>query len=433
MKDYLSLFDTCIYRFESRYNVMEEKDLGITGDISSMLTPEHSVSAMNCFQGCPYTNTAFRFDVITDGEKVRAASWKWLPNAMYRVGEAEGFTVQTVTAVIPGKVGDKKVMIMGHTDTMPIGDPNSWTVNPLGEMKDGRIYGRGSNDNKFGVAQCTFIAKMLQDLNIELDSDLLFTAYSDEEYGGGGGTLSACIGYPCDVFVNTDGGNNELWPVALGGQAMELNITSNELLDSSVPVAEALHIAMKALEPFGERRRNELHQNPHYTGTDMQRSAFRITGFKAGEMGCDLSHGKLQFSYYTDRSREEIYQELGEIEAQIQAQLPALNVETKGFEPMSRFFDYGIMEDSMGVIDAFQRASIAATGKEIPVTASCLTDLNLILAYGSKSALNFGLVRDFKLYGGAHQPDEFVECDQLVDHTKKLALFVLDFCGGHVK
>ncbi|MBR6748135.1 MAG: hypothetical protein IKM07_04290, partial [Clostridia bacterium] len=102
MKDYISLFDTCIYRFESRYNVMEEKDLGITGDISSMLTPENSVSAMNCFQGCPYTNTAFRFDVITDGEKVRAASWKWLPNAMYRVGETEGFTVQTVTAVIPG-------------------------------------------------------------------------------------------------------------------------------------------------------------------------------------------------------------------------------------------------------------------------------------------------------------------------------------------
>ena len=338
-----------------------------------------------------------------------------------------------VTAVIPGKVGNKKVMIMGHTDTMPIGDLSSWTVNPLGEMKDGRIYGRGSNDNKFGVAQCTFIAKMLQDLNIELDSDLLFTAYSDEEYGGGGGTLSACIGYPCDVFINTDGGNNELWPVALGGQAMELNITSNELLDSSVPVAEALHIAMKALEPFGQRRRDELHANPHYTGTDMQRSAFRITGFKAGEMGCDLSHGKLQFSYYTDRSREEIYRELGEIEAQIQAQLPALNVETKGFEPMSRFFDYGIMEDDLGVIDAFQRASVAATGKETPVTASCLTDLNLILAYGSKNSLNFGLVRDFKLYGGAHQPDEFVECDQLVDHTKKLALFVLDFCGGHVK
>ncbi len=338
-----------------------------------------------------------------------------------------------VTAVIPGKVGNKKVMIMGHTDTMPIGVPESWTVNPLGEIKDGRIYGRGSNDNKFGVAQCTFLARMLKDLGIELDADLLFTAYSDEEYGGGGGTLSACIGYPCDVFVNTDGGNNELWPVALGGQAMELTLESGELLDSSATVAEGLFIAMKAMEDFGQRRRDELHINPHYTGTDMQRSAFRITGFKAGEMGCDLSKGKIQFSYYTDRSRDEIYAELAEIEQTIKAQLPALNLTTKGFEPMSRFFDYGQMEDQMGVIDAFQRASIAATGKETPVTASCLTDLNLILAYGSKASLNFGLVRDFKLYGGAHQPDEFVECDQLVEHTKKLALFVLDFCGGHEK
>lgn len=338
-----------------------------------------------------------------------------------------------VTAVIPGRKGNKRVMIMGHTDTMPIGDEASWTVNPLGEMKDGRIYGRGSNDNKFGVAQCTFIAELLRDLQIELDADLLLTAYSDEEYGGGGGTLSACIGYPCDVYVNTDGGNNELWPVALGGQAMELNIQSKELLDSSVTVAEALHIAMKALEPFGERRRRELDINPHYHGTDMQRSAFRITGFKAGEMGCDLSHGRLQFSYYTDQSEAVIRAELQAIEDEIRAQLPGLNVETKGFEPMSRFFEYGQMEDTLGVIDGFQRAGIAAAGKEIPVSASCLTDLNLILQFGSKNSLNFGLVRDFKLYGGAHQPDEFVECDQLVDHTKKLALFILDWCGGHEK
>jgi len=334
-----------------------------------------------------------------------------------------------VTAVIPGKKGDKRVMVLAHTDTMPIGDEESWTVNPLGEMKDGRIYGRGSNDNKFGIAECTFIVEMFQKLGIKLDADLLLTAYSDEEYGGGGGTLSACIGYPCDVYINTDGGNNELWPVALGGQAIEMNITSKELLDSSETVVEALHIAMNALRPFGERRRKELDINPHYHGTDMQRSAFRITGFKAGEMGCDLSHGKIQCSYYTDQSEETIMAELKAIEDEIKEKIQPLQVETVGFEPMSRYFEYGQMEDTTGVLDAFQRASMASTGKEIPVTASCLTDLNLILQYGSKNSLNFGLVRDFKLYGGAHQPDEFVECDQLVDHTKKLALFLLEWCG----
>ncbi len=336
-----------------------------------------------------------------------------------------------VTARIPGRVGAKSVMLLAHTDTMPIGAPETWTVDPLGEQKDGRIYGRGANDDKCGIAAMTTIVQAFQALGIELDQDLLLTAYCDEEYGGGGGTLSACLGYPCNVYVNLDGGNNELWPVALGGGALQLNMVSNELLDSSASVAEALYAAMKLLEPFGARRRAELHANPHYTGTDMQRSAFRITGFKAGEMGTDLTAGFLQFSYYTDSSEAVIQAELQALEEQIRAAIAPFNVTTKGFEPMARFFEYGEMEDTEGVIDAFQRAAVAVRGKPLPVTASCLTDLNLILQYAGKNSINYGLVRDFKLYGGAHQPDEFVECDQLVEYTKNLALFLLDWCGGH--
>ena len=335
-----------------------------------------------------------------------------------------------VTAKIPGSSGKRKIMLLAHTDTMPLGDPEGWTVDPLGEMKDGRIYGRGTNDNKCGLAVMTTIAEAFKKLNVELSDDLYLTAYSDEEYGGGGGTLSACIGYPCDVYVNLDGGNNELWPVALGGRAMEMIVTSEELLDSSETVAEALYIIMKAMEPFAERRRKELDINPHYHGTDMQRSAFRITGFKAGEMGCDLSKGKVQFSYYTDKPEEEIEEELREIEDEVREKIRYLNVTTEGFTPMSRFFPYGEMTDDKGVIDSFQRAALAASGRELPVTASCLTDLNLMLKYGSSCSINYGLVRDFKLYGGAHQPDEFVECDQLVEYTKNLALFLVDWCSG---
>jgi len=41
----------------------------------------------------------------------------------------------------------------GHTDVVPIGDANAWTVDPFGaEVKDGFLYGRGSTDMKSGVA-----------------------------------------------------------------------------------------------------------------------------------------------------------------------------------------------------------------------------------------------------------------------------------------
>ncbi|WP_394155439.1 succinyl-diaminopimelate desuccinylase [Loktanella salsilacus] len=41
----------------------------------------------------------------------------------------------------------------GHTDVVPIGNPDDWTVDPFGaEIKDGFLWGRGATDMKSGVA-----------------------------------------------------------------------------------------------------------------------------------------------------------------------------------------------------------------------------------------------------------------------------------------
>ncbi|MFP7569240.1 succinyl-diaminopimelate desuccinylase [Marivita sp. S2033] len=41
----------------------------------------------------------------------------------------------------------------GHTDVVPLGNPDDWTMPPFGaETKDGFMYGRGSTDMKSGVA-----------------------------------------------------------------------------------------------------------------------------------------------------------------------------------------------------------------------------------------------------------------------------------------
>ncbi|MCI5110147.1 MAG: succinyl-diaminopimelate desuccinylase [Marivita sp.] len=41
----------------------------------------------------------------------------------------------------------------GHTDVVPLGNPDAWTMPPFGaEIKDGMMYGRGTTDMKSGVA-----------------------------------------------------------------------------------------------------------------------------------------------------------------------------------------------------------------------------------------------------------------------------------------
>jgi len=41
----------------------------------------------------------------------------------------------------------------GHTDVVPVGDENAWTMDPFGaEIRDGFLFGRGATDMKSGVA-----------------------------------------------------------------------------------------------------------------------------------------------------------------------------------------------------------------------------------------------------------------------------------------
>lgn len=45
------------------------------------------------------------------------------------------------------------LLLCGHVDVVPVGDRGAWTVDPFGgEIRDGKLYGRGAIDMKSGVA-----------------------------------------------------------------------------------------------------------------------------------------------------------------------------------------------------------------------------------------------------------------------------------------
>lgn len=104
MKNYMSCFFDSKYRFQNKYNILESHHLGICTDIASLRTPYYSAMACECFQGCPYSDTGFAFDIIIDGKrKIAPVEWIWLPNAILRKSETDDFKIETVTAVIPAK------------------------------------------------------------------------------------------------------------------------------------------------------------------------------------------------------------------------------------------------------------------------------------------------------------------------------------------
>ncbi len=92
-----------------------------------------------------------------------------------------------VVAWLGGRSQTPALMLNGHLDTVPVGEAFSWNIDPFkGEVKDGRIYGRGVADNKGGVAAIFLAALGLHRMKVKLSAPVIVTGVMAEETGGAG-------------------------------------------------------------------------------------------------------------------------------------------------------------------------------------------------------------------------------------------------------
>lgn len=331
-----------------------------------------------------------------------------------------------VTAKWIGTEDHDQLMLMAHIDTVELGSEASWDKPPLsGEISDGKIYGRGSCDDKYAIATCLFLIKLLKNAGLVPKKNLVFTAYCDEELGGSHGAMAAVIKDPCDIIVNLDGRKNQIWHCASGGQVVTYKYRVNGTVDSAEPTANAFPIVLKELSKFGKRRRKELENNPYYKGTIIPETSMRYNEIRAGNNDMDKDLGVLRFTFYTDKTKEAIWDELSKIDAVLTKKLDPLGITSEGFHAETRFFHYGACDAESAEIKKLVEAAKEATGEQTLVCGSCLSDLSILLKYGSANTFAYGCGRDFSEPGGPHQPNEFIACDDLVNFAKRIAAYLL--------
>jgi succinyl-diaminopimelate desuccinylase len=82
-----------------------------------------------------------------------------------------------------GRTARPLVHLNGHFDVVPAGD--GWTVDPFGgDVRDGRIWGRGACDMKAGIAAAIFAVEAIRRAGIALNGSVEISGTVDEESGG---------------------------------------------------------------------------------------------------------------------------------------------------------------------------------------------------------------------------------------------------------
>lgn len=114
------------------------------------------------------------------------------PAAEYlkQVLEAEGIPVKifasdpkrpNLVARIKGNGSKRPLLLMSHTDVVPV-QPEKWTQGPFSAaLVDGFVYGRGTTDDKDNLTAALMTMLLLKRQNVPLDRDVIFLAEAGEE------------------------------------------------------------------------------------------------------------------------------------------------------------------------------------------------------------------------------------------------------------
>lgn len=136
----------------------------------------------------PSVNPAFR----GEGEYEKAL---WLRDVL----ESHGYEVNVVEVpdssvkegkrlnlitVIPGRDRNRTLWVFGHLDTVAPGNLDLWETDPMvPTIKEGKIYGRGTEDNGQAIANMVYSAIILKEMGLTPSQNVGLVFVSDEEAG----------------------------------------------------------------------------------------------------------------------------------------------------------------------------------------------------------------------------------------------------------
>jgi succinyl-diaminopimelate desuccinylase len=349
-------------------------------------------------------------------------------------GDSERYPRINVIARREGNVAGPTVHFNSHIDVVQSGA--GWSLDPFAAViRDGKIYGRGACDMKGGLAASIIAVEALIDSGAELPGALEISGTVDEESGGYGGVhylaqrgwFSAprvdhvIIPEPLNVDRVCIGHRGVWWA--------EIE-THGRMAHGSMPFLG--DCAVRHMNACIDRFERDLYPKLAARRTDMpvvpsgaRHSTMNINSIHGGQAetsGFPAPCVPDSCRMVIDR-RLLIEENMDSVKGEVRALLEQLVAEREGFtyELRDIFEVHPIMADRNGPVARSTAAAIQRVlGRDAEFVCSPGT-------YDQKHIDRIGKLRDCIAYGPgildlAHQPDEYVLIDDMVNSAKVMAL-----------
>jgi succinyl-diaminopimelate desuccinylase len=345
-----------------------------------------------------------------------------------------------VVGTLAGARSNPLVHLNGHFDVVPVGE--GWTEDPFGgEVRDGRIYGRGVADMKAGIAAAVYAAEAIRRAGVRLAGTVEVSGTVDEESGGFAGmghlagsgriargrTDAVIIPEPLNVDRICIGHRGVYWfEVTTHGVIAHgsMPFLGESAIDRMGAVLEAIR---RDLLPGYPDRRTELPVVPELA----RHATLNVNSVHGGQPAdavqtpcvADQCTAVFDRRFLIEEGFESVRREIVELLDGLSARHPGFRYDLEDLmvvEPVRTPPD-------APVIGALGDAISGVLGRDATLVASPGT-------YDHKHVARIAGIDNCVAYGPgilelAHQPDEWCGVDDLVNATRVLALAILDLVG----
>lgn len=333
---------------------------------------------------------------------------------------------------LAGSGGGASLMLNGHIDVVPTGDPAAWTVDPFGgELRAGRLFGRGACDMKAGLAAAHIAVRALQRSEVPLRGDVILASVEGEEDGGLGTFALLERGWRTDACVIGEPTSLDAIPANGGALTFRLRIhgraTHAARRTEGVSAVAKLWPVWQALEALETRRHQKVDPRAARWPLAHPLSVGTVTAGDWPSSVPDLlvAEGRLGVAI-----GEEVEAARAEFEAAIaeaSAADPWLREHPVEVEWWGGQFASGQLAPGSDLLERLGRAHrLASGGRPQEVYAAPYgSDLRLLTGLAGIPTVQYG-PGDAAL---AHGPDESVAIDEVLTTARTLALLALDVCA----
>jgi succinyl-diaminopimelate desuccinylase len=363
-------------------------------------------------------------------------------------GDSDAYPRTNVVARYDSGSPGACVHFNSHIDVVEAG--SGWTMDPFGgQIKDGKVYGRGSCDMKGGLASSVIACEALIESGLLLHGALEISGTVDEESGGfsGVGYLAergyfskprvhhVIIPEPLGVDRICLGHRGVYWAQVetrgriahgsmpfLGDSAINHMSAFIHLLETQLNPQLVMRTTQEPVQPPGARV-STLNINSIHGGQVEQRYAVDARGWPTADLPAPVvahsCRAVLDRRFIAEENLDDVKREILEMLQELQRTRPGFDFHIQ--EIMS-FVPTATPQDAP-VVDATARAIARVLGRQPSYISSPGT-------YDQKHIVRTGHLKDVIAYGPgildlAHQPDEYVGIQELVDSAKIMALAAL--------